>query len=197
MVTVRTPFASDRNHYEITIVVFLPVNFPRSTKPQYLRADRNQQSDRIPRIRVCIFRNACIANNPFCNLPGVVFDFVPATDISGSYSAIWRFGNLAIWQFGNWFRFNRIGDVTVELVAEESELVGRWGTEGVVVRVCGHTHGIVVVPKYVGRWLGTVPDDAGEVDGASAINEQLRPAHYLRVWLWKTTHTHTSNGAHQ
>lgn len=45
------------------------------------------------------------------------------------------------------------------------------------------THSIVVVPENESRWLRAVPDDAGEVDGASAIDEQLRSAHHLCVWL--------------
>lgn len=40
-----------------------------------------------------------------------------------------------------------------------------------------------MVPENVSGRLGTVSDDAGEVDGASSINEQLGSAYDLRVWF--------------
>lgn len=52
-----------------------------------------------------------------------------------------------------------------------------------VFRAINNTHSIVVIPENESRWLRTMPDDAGEVDGASAIDEKLGPANYLCVWL--------------
>lgn len=45
------------------------------------------------------------------------------------------------------------------------------------------TYRIIVIPENVCRWFWTVSHDAGEVYGAASINEELRSADDLSVWL--------------
>jgi hypothetical protein len=52
------------------------------------------------------------------------------------------------------------------------------GSEGVA-----RTHRIIVIPENVGGRLWTLQDDACEIDGATAIDEQVRRAQDLRFRL--------------